>query len=209
LAVQQRISRKQRGLPDRATLIWFPEKMPQRKPALPDLYALHQRHPGLYEPLSLAYADAAALCFADTHESPADLEVRHDEEICVREVAWLEPAEEARASWANQDDATRDGAYCVSLAVVEAELGLVGLERADRRTGADFYIGRPGSDLEDAQRLEVSGARTGDKRDVSSRLRQKIEQARRGKSNRPALACVIGFAAGMVALQKVADDVEP
>jgi len=138
-----------------------------------------------------------------------DLEVRHDEETCVREVAWLEPTEEARASWANQDDATRDGAYCVSLAVIEAELGFVGLERADRRTGADFYIGRPGSDLEDAQRLEVSGSRAGDKRDVNSRLREKIEQARRGQSNRPALACVIGFAAGIVALQKVADDVEP
>jgi hypothetical protein len=163
----------------------------------------------LYEPLNAAYADAAALCFADAHEPPADLEIHHDEDLCVREVSWRDSTAEAWASWANRDDATRDGAYCVSLAVVEAELGFVGLERADRRTGADFYIGPSGSDLEEAYRLEVSGVRSGDKRDVNSRLREKVEQARRGRSNHPAFACVVGFAAKTVALRRVPDDVEP
>lgn len=178
----------------------------QRKPALPDLYLLHQRHPGLYSPLSVAYADAAALCFAETHESPTDMEINCGQDSSVREVSWRQPTEEARASWANQDDATRDGAYCVSLAVLEAELGLVGLERADRRTGADFYVGPPGTDLEESYRLEISGVRAGDRRAVSSRLREKMEQTRHGSSDRPALACVVGFAARIVALARVEDD---
>jgi len=175
----------------------------QRKAALPDLHALHQRHPGLYRPLSEAYADAAALCFSETQKPPIDLEIHYSRSTSLREVSWREPTGEARASWANPDDATRDGAYCVGLATVEAELGYVGLARADRRTGADFYVGLPGGDLEETLRLEVSGVRTGDLAAVQGRLRDKTEQARRGRSDRPAMACVVGFAARVVAVTSV------
>lgn len=181
----------------------------ERKAALPDLYTLHQRHPGLYRPLSEAYADAAALCFGDTQKPPIDLAIHYGRSTCLREVSWREPTGEARASWANPDDATRDGAYCVSLATVEVELGYVGLERADRRTGADFYVGAPGSDLEESLRLEVSGVRAGDLGSVQARLREKTEQARRGRSDRPAIACVVGFTAKVVAFTRVEEDAKP
>ena len=58
----------------------------------------------------------------------------------------------------------------------------------------------PGVGLEQAQRLEVSGTKTGALRDLHSRLRQKVRQTQRGLSRRPALACVVGFRIKMVAL---------
>ncbi len=112
----------------------------------------------------------------------------------VRSLKWSAPDETAKLSWRNRDDATRDGAYVVSLAVVEHELGMVALSRADTRTGADYYVGRPGShDLEEAFRLEVSGVDEGGRSDVRRRLRTKKDQAARGESFLPAYASVVGF----------------
>jgi hypothetical protein len=174
--------------------------MVERQAALPSLRDLYLRHPGLYEPLCRAYADAAAICFAENYASPTEMEIRYGNFTGIRDLSWEVPAENARASWNNKDDATEQGAYSVSLAVVEAELGLVALSRAETRTGVDYYVGRPGTDLEESYRLEVSGTRSSEAREVQSRLRQKLEQAHKGQSNKPALACVVGFATRIIAL---------
>jgi hypothetical protein len=124
----------------------------------------------------------------------------------VRSLQWSAPDDTAQRSWGNRDDATRDGAYVVSLAVVEQELGLVALSRADIRTGADWYIGRPGSpDLEEAFRLEVSGVDEGDAADIRRRLRRKEDQAARGDSFLPAYAGVVGFREAAVLVSLVGD----
>jgi len=88
---------------------------------------------------------------------------------------------------------------------VEVELGLFALSRTDRRTGADYYVGPPdteGLDLEEAYRLEVSGVDAGDESVVNQRLRRKIEQTKQGQVDVPALACVVGFAAKRIALER-------
>src|SRR5687768_7120020 len=107
----------------------------QRKPSLPALEDLHQRHPGFNRPICEAYAQAAAVCLSDSDSSPTDLEIHREQEECVRELTWQMPDDRARATWANTDDATCNGAYAVSLAAVEVELGLVALSRCDVRTG--------------------------------------------------------------------------
>lgn len=110
----------------------------------------------------------------------------------------------ALRAWHNKDDATRDGAYIVSLAVVDSELGLVALSRAETRTGADYYVGEPHAfDLESAYRLEVSGLDIGNESSVRRRLREKIKQTIRGNSNLPALASVVGFQEALVLLEEV------
>ncbi|HYO13750.1 MAG TPA: hypothetical protein VE685_11200 [Thermoanaerobaculia bacterium] len=174
--------------------------MVERKAALPSLRDLYLRHPGLYEPLCRAYADAAAICLAENYVPPVEIEILYNNSSGFRDLSWEIPAENAKASWNNKDDATEQGAYSVSLAVVEAELGLVALSRAETRTGADYYIGIPGTDLEESYRLEVSGTRSSEMREVQSRLRQKLEQARKGQSNKPALACIVGFGTKTIAI---------
>jgi hypothetical protein len=58
-------------------------------------------------------------------------------------------------------------------------------------------------DLEDALRLEVSGVDKGVERVVKARLAAKLEQARCGHSNLPAMAGVVGFLSRLILLRRV------
>jgi hypothetical protein len=96
----------------------------------------------------------------------------------------------------------------MSIASVESQLGLFVVERADIRTGSDWYLAPADTigDLEAAYRLEVSGIDHGSEGDVNRRLREKIEQTRRGSSNLPAIASVVGFLLRIIRIQKVDED---
>ena len=120
----------------------------------------------------------------------------------IRKLSWRRPSKAAKASLKNQDDATRDGAYSVALAAIEAALGLFAISRLDRRTGADYLVGTPGQGMESARRLEVSGTQL-DSAAVSARLGEKIAQV--GKGDLPAIACVVGFKVREVAMSPVND----
>lgn len=173
---------------------------------LPSLRSIRApRHPGVSAALCDAFAQAAEVCLARHHAPPQTLLVVHCVgNEAVRSVDWEAPDSTAQLAWRNRDDATRDGAYVVSLAVVERELGLVALSRADTRTGADYYVGRPESgDLEQAFRLEVSGIDEGNTSDIRRRLKSKEEQAARAHSFLPAYASVVGFREAMVLVSLV------
>jgi hypothetical protein len=53
--------------------------------------------------------------------------------------------------------------------------------------------------------LEVSGISAGVSSDVKRRLREKVTQAARGKSNLPAMAAVVGFKALEVAISPLGE----
>ncbi len=175
---------------------------PARKPNLPVLENLHERHPGLTKNLCGALAEAARVCLARHHQSPTDVELVCLEGNCVRALVWQPPHDAVARAWANETDATEGGAYSISLASVEAELGLVAQARAETRTGADYYVGPIGQavDLESAHRLEVSGTDDGDRREVLVRVRKKLRQAAQGRSDRPALVAVVGFLSRLVVI---------
>lgn len=80
------------------------------------------------------------------------------------------------------------------------------LSRAETRTGADYYVGQPGSfDLEAAYRLEVSGIDAGDPTQARSRLREKLNQAAEGNSSLPAFASVVGFRGAVVLVEEATE----
>ncbi len=178
------------------------------KEPLPELSELHVRHPGLTIHICRAYAEAAGVCLARHHTSPVEMSLTGPFSPCRRQVSWPDPTRRAIRAWGNRDDATRDGAYSLSLAAVEAEYGLTAIARADTRTGADFYVAPHGEheDLENAYRLEVSGLdRTGESR-LQSRLRRKITQVAEGDGSGPSLVVVVGFSAGRIAMAEVEDE---
>jgi hypothetical protein len=166
------------------------------------------RHPGVSAAVCESYSEAAEVCLARHHTPPETLlAIRCCGSTTSAILQWVEPAEDAKRAWNNRDDATRDAAYIVSLAAIESELGLVALSRAETRTGADYYIGLPGSiDLETAYRLEVSGTDAGDHGSVRSRLSEKVCQAAKGKSCLPAFACVVGFRGALVLVEEVKEE---
>lgn len=121
-------------------------------------------------------------------------------------IEWPLPGARTTGAWANDEEATRDGAYAVSLAAVEAQMELVAIHRAYKRTGADYYVAPIGvapDDLENSIRLEVSGVDQGDGSAIRVRLKQKQEQARRGESSLPAMAVVVGFKAAIVSFSQL------
>jgi hypothetical protein len=181
-------------------------EVPVKEP-LPELAGLHLRHPGLTIDLCRAYAEAAGVCLSRHHTSPIEMSLTGVFASCRRQISWQAPTERAIRAWANRDDATRDGAYSLSLAAVEAEYGLTAITRADTRTGADFYVAPYGEqeDLENAHRLEVSGLDQAGESRLRSRLRRKIAQVERGNASGPSLVIVVGFSAGRIAMAEVGD----
>jgi hypothetical protein len=58
-------------------------------------------------------------------------------------------------------------------------------------------------DLENCSRLEVSRTGSSKESEVNSRLGIKMKQARKGKSNLPAIAAIIGFQVQLILVQTV------
>lgn len=179
----------------------------QTHPLIP-IDDLAKRHYGLTESLAGTYREAARVCFDRHHESPVYVKVVRatDEKTAI--ASWEPTDDRTRGAWANRDDATRDGAYGCVIASVELMEGLYAVNRAETKTGSDYYIAPAGKtieDLEDCWRLEVSGLDRGNEALVRRRLREKVQQARVGESNLPALAGVIGFEVLVVFLEYVID----
>ena len=162
-----------------------------------ELEGLHRTHPGLTESLAGSYSEAAAVVFYRHHTPPFEIEIVDSGGNAARRLVSLSsPDSRTQAANANANDAITAAAYCVSLAAVENCERLVAIGRAETGTGADWYVAPPGharEDLEDCYRLEVSGVEDGDMSRVRSRLKQKVAQTRKGVSNIPALASVVGF----------------
>ena len=164
---------------------------------------LHERHPGLTEALGESYSEAASVCWSRHHQPPVIVSLKHDDTDDLRVVNFAVPDARVRKAHANEIDATETGAYGVSLAAVEDVAGLVAVGRAEKLTGADWYLAPNGAEIEDLEnciRLEVSGISAGTSTDINRRLREKVAQTARGESNLPAIAAVVGFKALEVAI---------
>lgn len=176
--------------------------------------ALAERHHGITAEIGASYAQAAAVCLSRHHVPPTTARVSSvDRPDASYGLSWPIPDERARAGWANDDDATRDGAYGIVLAAADAHLGLVALARTRVRSGADYWLGPRDSiaspmdgliDLEHAIRLEASGIdHCRGAGDLTRRVRQKVEQLQRGNSDRPAVAGVVAFNLLRIAFRSV------
>jgi hypothetical protein len=172
------------------------------------LHNMSERHPGLTPAIAACYHQAARVCLDRHHTTPVDFILQENQEELVIQVEWECTDAQCRAAWANEIDTTEAGAYACTLAAVEVTKGLVAVHRAETGTGADYYIGpldRTADDLEDYYRLEISGIDHGTISKIRYRLQQKVQQARAGNSNLPALAAVIGFQAQLILVQAVED----
>jgi hypothetical protein len=169
-----------------------------------DLDSLSDLHPGLTREVGAAYEQATAVCLSRHHHPPAILSVSHDSGGPVQyRVIWPVPDARIRAAWANDDDATRDGAYGVVLAAAEAHLGLVAFARTPVGSGSDYFLvpsdnsarsGEHELDADTLLRLEVSGIdRSRGDAHLRRRVREKIMQARAGQSDHPAIVGVVAF----------------
>jgi hypothetical protein len=170
---------------------------------------LGERHPGVTKALGDAYAEAAAVCLSQHHRTPIEVMTQYKGIARGCELSWEEPTAAVSRAYSNELDATEQGAYAVSFAAVESLAGLVAVRRAETLTGADYYVAPLGSDPDDMEsclRMEVSGVGAGNETVVRARLRQKLRQTEKGRSNLPALAAVIGFRERLIAIAHMGDE---
>lgn len=169
---------------------------------------MDERHNGLTSVTAAYLLEGARICLDRHHHPPVTVEIRGLTRTANAMVQWQAADAATKSAWANDTDATEAGASACVLAAVELLEGLVAVQRAETRTGADYYIAAPGTsadDLESCLRLEVSGTDSGSAAAVSRRLKEKLSQAARGNSNLPAMAGVIGFRARLICLAQLED----
>jgi hypothetical protein len=167
---------------------------------------MSSRHPGLSPTIALNFLEAARVCLDRHYSSPAQFSLNGDKETVDALLTWIQTDARIRNAWGNNDDATRDGAYLCALAAVELLENLVAIRRAETLTGADYYVGlrhQGTDDLESCWRLEISGTDRGNTAVLAHRLRQKLAQTARGRSNLPAMVCVVGFRIGKIFLRRM------
>lgn len=157
---------------------------------------LSGRHYGLIPCIADGYEAAARVCLDRHHTSPVRVEIGTASAEKVARVEWERADDRTRGALKNDIDTTEAGAYACVIAAVELAEGLYAVGRAETGTGADYYVALAGKrveDFEDCWRLEVSGTDRGNNAAVARLLRRKVQQAKEGNSNLPALAGVIGF----------------
>ncbi|HKV97578.1 MAG TPA: hypothetical protein VJR90_08835 [Gammaproteobacteria bacterium] len=171
-----------------------------------ELTALYKRHSGLTRAISDTFYEAVSICLSRHHVSPVDMRIECDKRATKRTAEFATPTVRTLNAWANNIDTTESGAYGVCLAAIEVEEDMIAVRRAETLTGADWYVAPMGTradDLERCLRLEVSGVDGGTQSTLKTRLRQKVEQTKRGVSNIPAIASVVGFKEKTIMIQTV------
>lgn len=176
-------------------------------PDLP-IHDMANRHSGLTPTIAANNLEALCVCLDRHHETPLVFDVVDDEKKTQAQIVWTAADERCLKAWNNEIDVTEAGACSCTLAAAELKRSLVAIYRAETGTGADYYIGPSGEqvkDLENCLRLEVSGINNATVAKVKQRLKEKVEQTRRGNSNIPALAAVVGFQCKMIAIETVTE----
>jgi hypothetical protein len=160
------------------------------------------------------FAVNAAVCMSRYASPPRLWSVQFDQgEPIDYEVQWEIPTVAQLRACANQDDATRDGAYALALAAAEVHLGYLALRRAEGRSGVDFYMIPSGADIDsgpeydidrlDLIGLEVSGISGDSDSTIRSRVQRKIEQVRAGSPSLPSVVGVVGFRSARIMFRTV------
>jgi hypothetical protein len=150
--------------------------------------------PGLTSASGAAMAEAAAVCLADQgHGLSAPFRVAGDRSatfmLCRTAVD-----EQMKRSHNDEERATEDGAYGISILAVRSLTNLTVLQKSRKGTGFDYWMGPKDSFLfQGAARLEVSGIRIGDEQKIRSRVQRKLDQTRRSEGLAPALVAVVEF----------------
>lgn len=178
-------------------------------PDFPDLCESDPQHKGVTKSIFRSFGEAACLCLARHHTSPATLKLMTDADQRQYNLTWEEVTTVISASYAQPEEATEKAACCMAIAACQVYYGYYVVGRAPKRSGADYYLGEPqaaddGLNFEESFRLEVSGIDSDPQGgEMRRRLLQKVAQLRRGNSDLPGLASVVVFSEPVIRFRYV------
>jgi hypothetical protein len=158
--------------------------------------------PLLTETAGQFMADAAAVCLAEQgHGSEVVLRVAGDFQASY----FLERPDVTvpmRASY-DVEEATEFGACGVAILVMRDLTGLT-VQRAFKGGGFDYWLGTIDAEqpFANVARLEVSGIRRGNRRQIAARVKEKLAQVHRSEAALAAYVGVVEFGAPVVRIEK-------
>lgn len=164
-----------------------------------DLNALRAGMPGITSDLGGTMCEAASVCLEDcshlvgvTMTVTGTLSSTHPVPL-----TWPLATDQARRAYGDLQFAAEFGAYGIAALVVDRLTDLTVVERSRKGGGFDYWLGpkrNPEPLFQDKHKLEVSGILSGDEGDVRRRLREKLDQLRRGAVPIPGFGIVVHFA---------------
>ena len=159
-----------------------------------DLDTLADGIPTLSGGFCAMVAEAAAVCLTqEGHQSDAELEIRGltDESV---ELRWQPITEEAVATYADPEVATEYGALAIAFLTVNEFTQFTIIRRSMKGTGFDYWLSNDDQiPFKEDARLEISGIRSGDDRQLRARIREKSRQTDRSDGPLPAYIAVVEF----------------
>ena len=147
-----------------------------------DFNELRNGLPAITPAFGAALAEACAVCLTSQgHEPGVELQVEGNF-TGTFQLFWPQVTDQMQRCWNDEEYTTEQAAYGVALLLIKRLTDFTVVERSRRGTGFDYWLGNP---LQLAElpfqrtvRLEGSGIRSGDRRQISSRVRLKLEQVK-------------------------------
>jgi len=164
-----------------------------------DLRSLSKAYwPGITEITGAYMAEAAAVSLdSQKHHESALLCVKGKFQVDYR-VTFDPVSDRIRRAHGDLEVATENGAYAISILLIDANTDLTVVERSRKGTGFDYWLGKksiPGPYFQYKARLEVSGIRCGTDAVIDSRVKMKLNQTKRSDGFLPAFVVVVEFSA--------------
>ena len=161
--------------------------------------------PGLSSAGGAYIAEAAAVCLDSRgHASGIQLPTQgHFQRAYLLRFGPV--TDQERRTHADLEVATENGAYALSILIIESCTGLSVVERSRKGTGFDYWLGHGnGSDMPfvDKARLEVSGIREGGPQDIDRRVSAKLRQVSPSDGRLSAYIVVVEFSAPVAKVAK-------
>lgn len=167
-----------------------------------DLKDLGHGLPAITPNFGLALAEAAGVCLeSQNHVQGVQLRTRGYSNKS-HSLAWPDVTEQTRRCWNDQEVATEHGAVGIGVLLAQREIGYTVVERSVKGTGFDYWMGKEFDNFENKARLEISGIRHGNDRDVKARIMEKLKQTDRSDGSLPAFVIVVEFGRPLAEVQE-------
>jgi hypothetical protein len=143
----------------------------------------------------LDYAHAASVCL-DSQGHPLKANISDDGHYKGdHSILRFDVNDTMKRTWGDEEVTTENGAYAISFLVASHHLKVKVIEKSRKGSGIDYWLGeKDGILFQNKIRLEVSGIRRGDEKDVALRFNKKFEQSKKSdKTLLPALVVIVEF----------------
>lgn len=175
-------------------------KSKSQKPPTPlDIMSLSQDYrPGITDAIGNYLIEAISVCLdSEKHGNKVVLSVNGDRKFEGRyELEYAMVTDQMRRGHNDPEVATENGAYGISILLVDVNTEFTVIERSRKGTGFDYWLGFKDSHapyFQNKARLEVSGIRHGNDSLVNSRMNTKLKQTERSDGTLPAFISVVEF----------------